>query len=97
MPLDLAELRQGIGHEVAVIDHQTLVYGRSWIIRWMSAESPTVGKWKTCKVCTETLRDTLSSGTNLSSMSAMVADLHSRNPGGTFDLLCIIAFHSFVK
>ena len=43
----------------------------------MPAESPTVGIWKTCKVCTETLRDTLSSGTNLSSMSAMVTDLQT--------------------
>ena len=49
------------------------VYGRSWIIGWMSAESPTVGMWNTCKVC----RDTLSSGTNLSSMSAMVTDLQT--------------------
>ena len=53
------------------------MYGRSWIIGSMSAESPTVGIWKTCKVCTKTLRDTLSSGTNLFSMSAMVTDLQT--------------------
>ena len=57
MPVDLAELRQRIEYAVAGIDHQMLVRGS------MSAESPTVGIWKTCKVCTETLRDTLSSGT----------------------------------
>ena len=40
----------------------------------MSTESPTVGIiWNTCKVC----RDTLSSGTNLSSMSAIVTDLQT--------------------
>ena len=33
--------------------------------------------WKTCKVCTETLRDTLSSGINVPSMSAMVTDLQT--------------------
>ena len=53
------------------------VYGRSWIIGSMSVESPRVGIWYTCKVRTETLRDTLSSGTNLSSMSAMVTDLQT--------------------
>ena len=53
------------------------VYGRSWIIGSMSTESPTVGIWNTCKVCTETLRDTLSSGTNLSSISAMLTDLQT--------------------
>ena len=53
------------------------VYGRSYIIGSMSAESPTVGIWNTCKVRTETLRDSLSSGTNLSSISAMVTDLQT--------------------
>ena len=78
MPLGLAELRQRVEHAVAGIDPQLLVSdGRSWIIGSMSAESPTVGIWKTCKVCTETLRDTLSSGTNLSSMSVMVTDLQT--------------------
>ena len=33
------------------------VYGRSWIIGSMSAESPTVGIWNVFKVCIETLRD----------------------------------------
>ena len=53
------------------------VHDRSWIIGSMSAESATVGIWNTCKVCTETLRDTLSSDTNLSSISAMVTDLQT--------------------
>ena len=66
MPLDLAELRQRIEYAVAGIDIRCwYVYDRRWIIGSMSAESPTVGIWNTCKVCTETLRDTLSSGTNL--------------------------------
>ena len=50
------------------------MYGRSWIIGSLSAESPLVGIWNTC---TETLRDTLSFRTNLSSMSAMVTDLRT--------------------
>ena len=56
----------------------------------MSAESPTVGIWNTCKVCTETLRDTLSSSTTLSLKSAMVTDLQiHQTPEGPFDLPCI--------
>ena len=59
------------------------MYGRSWITGSMSAESPTVGIWNTCKICTVTLRDTLSSGINLSSMSAMVTDLQThKTPEG---------------
>ena len=55
MPLDLAELRQRIEHAVAGIDDQMLVrVWQEWIIGSMSAESPTVGIWNTCKVCTET-------------------------------------------
>ena len=78
MPRALAELRQRIEHADAGIDiRRWYVYGRSWIIGSMSAESPTVGIWNTCKVCAKTLRDTLSSGTNLSSISAMVTDLQT--------------------
>ena len=41
----------------------------------MSAESSTVGMWNICKVCTETLRDALSSETNLSSISVIITNL----------------------
>ena len=76
MPLNLAELWQRIEHAVRVLTiRRWYVYGRSWIIGSMSAESPTVGIWNTCKVCAKTLRDTLSSGTNISSISAIVTDL----------------------
>ena len=67
MPLDLAELRQRIEHAVAGIDHQMLVRV------WQELYVTTVGIWNTCKVC----RDTLSSGTNLSFMSAMVTHLQT--------------------
>ena len=79
MPLDLAELRQRGEYAVVGIDHQVLV--RVWqeldyridVRRVTNA----AGIWKSCKVCTETLRDNLSSGTNLSSMSDMVKDLQT--------------------
>ena len=74
MPLDLAELRQRIEHAAAGIDHQMLV--RVW-------QELYVCIWNTCKVCTKTLRDSLSSGTNLSSLSSMVTDLQKHEtPGG---------------
>ena len=78
MPLDLAELRQRLSMQSLVLTIRCwYVYGRSWIIGSVSAESPTVDIWNTCKVCTETLRDALSSDTNLSSMSAMVTHLQT--------------------
>ena len=70
------------------------VYGRSWIIGSMSAESPPMGIWNNCKVRTETLRDTLSSGTNLSSMSVMVTDLQTHEtPDGLLTCPVLLYFH----
>ena len=78
MPLDLADLRQRIENAVAGNGHQILV--RVWQeldYRIDVCQVTNGGIWNTCKVCTETLRDTVSSGTKLFSMSAMVADLQT--------------------
>ena len=89
MPLDLAELRQRNEHAVAGIDHQMLVRVWQELDYRIDVCRFTKCAWNTCEVCAETLRDTVSSGTNLSSTSAMVTDLDSRYPRGTFDLPCI--------
>ena len=60
------------------IDHEMLV--RVWQeldYRIDVCQVTNGGHMETCKVCTETLKDTLSSGTNLSSMSATVTDLQT--------------------
>ena len=81
MPLDLAMLRQRIEHAVAGIDHQMVRAWQELDYRIDVCRLTNGGHMEHLKACTDILRDTLSSGTNLSSMSP-------RNPGGTFDLPC---------